>query len=76
MPDFTEEQYKATIPKCCMLQTMQEHLEMMLCWSLCASIRDGTPMDCRGCDYKNPAIPSPQESVIVTSTPEESGPSG
>jgi hypothetical protein len=61
MSDFTQEQYKAAIPRCCSA-TMQEHLDMLLCWGLAASLRDGTPMNCSGCDRKNPAIPSPSDN--------------
>ena len=35
---------------------------MLLCWGLAASLRDGTPMNCSGCDRKNPAIPSPSDN--------------
>ena len=58
MADFTEEQYKAAIPRCCSYQRFEEHMAMMLCWGLAAAIRAGKKMDCSGCDMKNPAIPS------------------
>jgi len=56
MADFTEAEYTAAIPRCCSRQTLQEHVDMMLCWGLAAAIRDGHPMDCSGCDLRNPAI--------------------
>ena len=55
-PDFTEEQYKSAIPTCCSMQTLQEHMDIMLCWGLAASIRAGKPMDCTGCDLRNPNV--------------------
>jgi hypothetical protein len=57
MVDFDEAQYVAAIPKCCSRQTLEEHMNMLLCWGLAASIRAGHKMDCSGCDLKNPDIP-------------------
>lgn len=50
MKDFTEAEYTAAIPKCCFYQTLEQHMDMMLCWGLTASLREGYPMDCTGCD--------------------------
>ena len=62
MADFTQAQYEAAIPRCCSA-SMREHLDMLLCWTLAASIRDGTAMNCDGCDRKIAAIPSPSDST-------------
>ena len=61
MADFTQAQYEAAIPRCCSA-SMREHLDMLLCWALAASIRDGTAMNCDGCDRKIAAIRSPHDS--------------
>ena len=61
MADFTQAQYEAAIPRCCSA-SMREHLDMLLCWGLAASIRDGTAMNCDGCDRKIAAIHSPSDS--------------
>ncbi len=65
MADFTEAQYAAAIPRCCSLQTLQEHLDILLCWGLAAAIRGRHPMDCTGCDLKNPAIPAVQHNEVT-----------
>ena len=49
---ITEEQYAAAIPKCCQMQTMPEHMDMMLCWGLAAALRRGETMNCDGCEMK------------------------
>jgi hypothetical protein len=54
MPDFTQEQYEAAIPSCCSLETLEEHMGIMLCWGLAASLRAGKPMDCGGCYLRKP----------------------
>jgi len=61
--DFTEAEYAAAIPRCCSRQTLQGHIEMMLCWGLAAAIRAGHKMDCTGCDLKNPAIPVDRDAL-------------
>jgi hypothetical protein len=63
--DFTEEQYRAAIPKCCSYKTLDEHMNMLLCWGLAASLRVGKPMNCSPCDLKIPEIPSPHEMSNV-----------
>lgn len=50
--EITDEQYAAAIPACCQMQTMQEHLEMLLCWGLSAALRRGEAMNCDGCEMK------------------------
>ena len=62
MADFNASQYAAAIPRCCSRQTLQGHLDMLLCWGLAAAIRDGHPMDCGGCELRNPAIPAVPQS--------------
>jgi hypothetical protein len=57
MTDFTEKEYAAAIPKCCSYQTMQQHMDMMLCWGLAASLRNGEPMDCSGCELNTEQFP-------------------
>lgn len=60
MRDFTEAEYEAAIPPCCSVRTMEDHKRMMLCWGLAAALRANEPMDCSGCDLKQPD--KPQES--------------
>ena len=51
MPELTEAEYAAGIPKCCAYQTMQQHMEDLLgCWGLISSLENNTPMDCGYCD--------------------------
>ena len=49
MIEVTEELYAASIPKECSHRTIQEHLDMMLCWGLTASIEQGKKMNCSEC---------------------------
>ena len=55
MSDFTEAEYAAAIPACCSQSTLQMHLDMLLCWGLAASLREGKPMDCGGCELRKPS---------------------
>jgi hypothetical protein len=48
--EVTQKDYEAAIPKECSYETMQAHLDMMLCWGLKVSLEKGIPMDCTGCD--------------------------
>ena len=51
MREVTQELYAASIPKCCLYQTMEQHVEhLMLCWGLSSSIKNDTPMDCGFCE--------------------------
>jgi len=51
MAEVTEETYAAAIPACCFYQGLEAHVgELMLCWGLCAAIREDRPMDCSGCE--------------------------
>jgi hypothetical protein len=46
--EVTQKDYEAAIPKECSYETMQAHLDMMLCWGLKVSLEKGIPMDCTG----------------------------
>lgn len=47
---LTEQHYEANIPDECSMTTMQDHLNMMLCWGLQSALERGQKMDCSGCD--------------------------
>lgn len=49
---FDEQEYVAAIPDCCSLRTLEEHMEIMLCWGLAAAVREGKPMDCGTCELR------------------------
>ena len=56
MTGLTEEQYAAVIPAWCGLQTIQQHKDIMLCWSLVGNAERGVRREyseCRGCDLLN-----------------------
>lgn len=62
MKDFSEAEYVSAIPKCCAYQTLEEHMNMMLCWGLAASIREGYAMNCSGCELNTEQQATPAES--------------
>lgn len=46
------ESYQKAIPKCCAIQTVDEHEEHLLyCWGLISSIKNGYEMKCGDCEY-------------------------
>ena len=61
MSDLTEAQYAAFIPAWCGLQTIEQHKDILLCWSLVGSAERGIRREyseCRDCallnkDYKS-----------------------
>jgi len=58
--EITQAEYEAAIPRWCGYQTIEEHLDMMLCWSLVRHVEDGKPKSrasCRGCElYRGGAV--------------------
>jgi hypothetical protein len=59
--DATEAEYAAAIPKCCSRQTLEQHVDMMLCWGLVAAIRNGRTMDCSCCPLSTEQVATPPE---------------
>ena len=62
----SELDYEAAIPKCCAFQTMEEHRAMLLCWSLCAALRENTEMDCKGCELNTDEHPRKSSNAGFT----------
>jgi hypothetical protein len=56
MPDpiriHTEADYVAAIPAHCGLQTLEAHVDMMLCWGVSNGFVTADPNYCDGCDLK------------------------
>ncbi len=50
MTVLTKELYASKIPKCCLMQSIEQHEDIMLCWGLASAIEHGKIMDCSGCD--------------------------
>lgn len=50
MTTLTKETYASRIPKCCSMQLIEQHEDMLLCWGLVSSIEKDYVMDCSGCD--------------------------
>lgn len=51
-----EAAYKAAIPPWCGYQTMEQHMDMLLCWSLCGYAERGEKKPystCKNCDLLN-----------------------
>ena len=53
--NYSEADYLAAIPACCSMQTIEEHVEIMLCWGLSAAVSRNEPMNCGDCEMKNNA---------------------
>jgi hypothetical protein len=52
-----EAQYAASIPPWCAYQTLAEHVDMMLCWSLAQHAERGEAKPestCQGCELYKP----------------------
>ncbi len=49
--EIKEHLYMSRVPSCCSLQTMEEHLRIMLCWGIVVG-RIKTEKDCEGCDLR------------------------
>jgi len=50
---YSEKDYESAIPKCCRLTTLRQHMDILLCWSLCASIQQNSPIVCGWCEFNN-----------------------
>ena len=46
---MTEGEYIKAIPKNCEYQSIEDHIDMMLCWGLVSSIEKNKPMKCGSC---------------------------
>jgi len=56
MAELTEENYAAAIPAWCGYRTIEEHKDMLLCWSLVGYAERGEKRpysSCKGCDLIN-----------------------
>lgn len=49
----TVDDYERAIPKNCKLTTIEEHVDIMLCWGLSRSIGSNTKMNCGWCEFNN-----------------------
>lgn len=47
---ISKKYYKDHIPKCCGLQTLKEHEEMMFCWSLLCDMERGMETKNKECN--------------------------
>ena len=47
--NITLKQYKDAIPKCCVHQSVKEHMDMMLCWGLVRAIEEDCEVNCDNC---------------------------
>ncbi len=64
---ITREQYAAAIPTCCGISTIEDHENIMLCWSLCDAIEHGTLTSCDYCPENvelKPAESAPKGVVL------------
>ena len=54
-----EEKYAAAIPAWCSRRTLEEHMEMYLCWSMVQYVEQDLPVpfiNCYRCDLRNPEV--------------------
>lgn len=57
-----EGKYTAAIPAWCSLRTLNQHLDIGLCWSLVSFVERAEPVpfvNCYRCDLRNPVFLSP-----------------
>jgi hypothetical protein len=60
--EIDQDKYVRTIPPWCSLRTLQEHMEIGLCWSLQFFVESDKPVplvNCYRCDLRRPETPSP-----------------
>jgi hypothetical protein len=48
----TEQKYIEMIPSCCSRKTMQEHIDMNLCWGLIIAVELEKDVNCNHCELR------------------------
>lgn len=66
--EVTEELYEFSIPACCRLTTLNDHVSIMYCWSLLNSLRDAKPMHCGLCEFNTEFTPAEYKKLIDEQT--------
>lgn len=54
---ITDKLYSDAIPKNCRLSTLEDHADILYCWSLVGSLKTSTPLKCGLCEFNNEYTP-------------------